>query len=36
VLGVGAGAVWDRIPDMGVPRLSPGDAVNAFEEMWKG
>lgn len=32
VLGVGAGAVWDRIPDMGVPRLSPGDAVNAFEE----
>ena len=32
VLGMGAGGRWDRISDMGVPRLSPGDAVNAFEE----
>ncbi|TDD25290.1 LLM class flavin-dependent oxidoreductase [Nonomuraea diastatica] len=32
VLGVGAGGLWDRIADMGVPRLSPGDAVDAFEE----
>src|SRR5205823_4434389 len=28
----GVGLQWDRISDMGVPRLSPGDAVNAFEE----
>jgi alkanesulfonate monooxygenase SsuD/methylene tetrahydromethanopterin reductase-like flavin-dependent oxidoreductase (luciferase family) len=32
VLGVGAGGLWDRISDMGVPRLSPDDAVRAFEE----
>jgi alkanesulfonate monooxygenase SsuD/methylene tetrahydromethanopterin reductase-like flavin-dependent oxidoreductase (luciferase family) len=32
VLGMGAGGMWDRISDMGVARLSPGDAVNAFEE----
>ncbi|MEV4754851.1 LLM class flavin-dependent oxidoreductase [Micromonospora sp. NPDC049559] len=32
VLGAGAGGIWDRITDMGVPRLSPGDAVDAFEE----
>ncbi|WP_433478666.1 LLM class flavin-dependent oxidoreductase [Spirillospora sp. CA-142024] len=32
VLGMGAGGLWDRISDMGVPRLSPGDAVEAFEE----
>lgn len=32
VLGMGAGGLWDRISDMGVPRLSAGDAVNAFEE----
>jgi alkanesulfonate monooxygenase SsuD/methylene tetrahydromethanopterin reductase-like flavin-dependent oxidoreductase (luciferase family) len=32
VLGMGAGGRWDRIADMGVPRLSPGDAVDAFEE----
>ncbi|HEY3262723.1 MAG TPA: LLM class flavin-dependent oxidoreductase [Pseudonocardiaceae bacterium] len=32
VLGMGAGGRWDRITDMGVPRLSPGDAVDAFEE----
>lgn len=32
VLGMGAGGRWDRIADMGVPRLSPADAVDAFEE----
>lgn len=32
VLGMGAGGLWDRINDMGVPRLAPGDAVEAFEE----
>ena len=32
VLGMGAGGLWDRIADMGVPRLSPGDAIDAFEE----
>ncbi|MGV9773142.1 LLM class flavin-dependent oxidoreductase [Streptosporangium sp. NPDC003464] len=32
VLGMGAGGLWDRISDMGVPRLSPSDAVDAFEE----
>ncbi|MEU6407911.1 LLM class flavin-dependent oxidoreductase [Microbispora sp. NPDC046933] len=32
VLGMGAGGLWDRIVDMGVPLLSPGDAVDAFEE----
>jgi alkanesulfonate monooxygenase SsuD/methylene tetrahydromethanopterin reductase-like flavin-dependent oxidoreductase (luciferase family) len=32
VLGLGAGGLWDRIGDMGAPRLSPGDAVDAFEE----
>ncbi|MGP3968882.1 LLM class flavin-dependent oxidoreductase [Streptomyces sp. 6N223] len=32
VLGAGAGGLWDRIADMGVPRLNPGDAVDAFEE----
>jgi alkanesulfonate monooxygenase SsuD/methylene tetrahydromethanopterin reductase-like flavin-dependent oxidoreductase (luciferase family) len=32
VLGIGAGGLWDRISDMGVPRLSPGEAVDAFEE----
>ncbi|OLF18820.1 LLM class flavin-dependent oxidoreductase [Actinophytocola xanthii] len=32
VLGMGAGGLWDRISDMGVPRLSPRDAVDAFEE----
>jgi alkanesulfonate monooxygenase SsuD/methylene tetrahydromethanopterin reductase-like flavin-dependent oxidoreductase (luciferase family) len=32
VLGLGVGLQWDRIADMGVPRLSPGEAVNAFEE----
>ncbi|WP_433519646.1 LLM class flavin-dependent oxidoreductase [Nonomuraea sp. CA-143628] len=32
VLGMGAGGLWDRIADMGVPRLTPGAAVDAFEE----
>ncbi|WP_106401264.1 LLM class flavin-dependent oxidoreductase [Actinocorallia populi] len=32
VLGMGVGGLWDRISDMGVPRLSPGAAVDAFEE----
>lgn len=32
VLGAGAGGLWDRISDLGVPRLSPGQAVEAFEE----
>ncbi|HET6706648.1 MULTISPECIES: LLM class flavin-dependent oxidoreductase [unclassified Amycolatopsis] len=32
VLGLGVGLQWDRIADMGVPRLSPGEAVAAFEE----
>jgi alkanesulfonate monooxygenase SsuD/methylene tetrahydromethanopterin reductase-like flavin-dependent oxidoreductase (luciferase family) len=32
VLGMGAGGLWDRISDMGVPRLSPDEAVRAFEE----
>ncbi|WP_369142789.1 LLM class flavin-dependent oxidoreductase [Streptomyces sp. R44] len=32
VLGMGAGGLWDRIADMGVPKLSPGEAVEAFEE----
>ncbi|GAB3937412.1 LLM class flavin-dependent oxidoreductase [Micromonospora vulcania] len=32
VLGMGAGGLWDRISDMGVPRLSPANAVDAFEE----
>jgi alkanesulfonate monooxygenase SsuD/methylene tetrahydromethanopterin reductase-like flavin-dependent oxidoreductase (luciferase family) len=32
VLGMGAGGLWDRIAAMGVPPLSPADAVEAFEE----
>jgi alkanesulfonate monooxygenase SsuD/methylene tetrahydromethanopterin reductase-like flavin-dependent oxidoreductase (luciferase family) len=32
VLGMGAGGIWQRIADMGVAPLSPGDAVDAFEE----
>jgi alkanesulfonate monooxygenase SsuD/methylene tetrahydromethanopterin reductase-like flavin-dependent oxidoreductase (luciferase family) len=32
VLGAGAGGRWDRIADLGVPPLSPGEAVDAFEE----
>jgi alkanesulfonate monooxygenase SsuD/methylene tetrahydromethanopterin reductase-like flavin-dependent oxidoreductase (luciferase family) len=38
VFGIGAGrasqegGMWDRITDMGVPPLSPGDAVDALEE----
>ncbi|WP_433305197.1 LLM class flavin-dependent oxidoreductase [Actinoplanes sp. CA-030573] len=32
VLGMGAGGLWERISAMGVPALSPADAVDAFEE----
>ncbi|ONI74745.1 5,10-methylene tetrahydromethanopterin reductase [Actinosynnema sp. ALI-1.44] len=32
VLGMGAGGLWERIAALGIPRLSPGDAVDAFEE----
>ncbi|MBV9449718.1 MAG: LLM class flavin-dependent oxidoreductase [Streptosporangiaceae bacterium] len=32
VLGIGAGAIWDMIVKLGVPRLSPGGAVGAMEE----
>ena len=32
VLGIGAGGLWDRIASMGVPRLSPGAAVDAMAE----
>ncbi|GLZ00381.1 LLM class flavin-dependent oxidoreductase [Actinoplanes sp. NBRC 103695] len=32
VLGAGAGGRWERIASMGVPALSPGQAVDAFEE----
>ena len=32
ILGVGAGAIWDMIPQLGIPRLTPGAAVTAMEE----
>lgn len=32
VVGMGAGGRWNRISDLGVPWLSPGQAVEAFEE----
>jgi alkanesulfonate monooxygenase SsuD/methylene tetrahydromethanopterin reductase-like flavin-dependent oxidoreductase (luciferase family) len=32
VLGMGAGAIWDMITKLGVPRLTPGAAVLAMEE----
>ena len=32
VLGIGAGAIWDMIVKLGVPRLSGGSAVRALEE----
>lgn len=32
VLGMGAGGLWERISDMGVPPLTPAAAVDAFEE----
>ncbi|SNQ49701.1 Flavin-dependent oxidoreductase, F420-dependent methylene-tetrahydromethanopterin reductase [Frankia canadensis] len=32
VLGAGAGGLWDRISDLGVARLTPAEAVEAFEE----
>lgn len=31
-LGLGSGGFWDAIEAMGVPRLSPGEAVTALEE----
>jgi alkanesulfonate monooxygenase SsuD/methylene tetrahydromethanopterin reductase-like flavin-dependent oxidoreductase (luciferase family) len=31
-LGLGAGALWDRVATMGGPRRSPGEAVEALEE----
>ncbi|MCC2314378.1 LLM class flavin-dependent oxidoreductase [Cellulomonas xiejunii] len=31
-LGLGAGAFWDAIEAMGVPRLTPGEAVDALDE----
>ncbi|MEU4391461.1 LLM class flavin-dependent oxidoreductase [Kribbella sp. NPDC023855] len=32
VLGLGAGGAWDKITTMGVPRVSPAEAVEAFEQ----
>jgi alkanesulfonate monooxygenase SsuD/methylene tetrahydromethanopterin reductase-like flavin-dependent oxidoreductase (luciferase family) len=32
VLGIGAGAIWDMIVNLGVPRLGGGSAVRAMEE----
>jgi len=32
VLGIGAGAIWDMITNLGVRRLDPGAAVRALEE----
>src|SRR5579859_352889 len=32
VRGIGAGAIWDMIVKLGVPRLSAGSAVHALEE----
>lgn len=32
VLGIGAGAIWDMIAKLGVPRRDPGSAVRAMEE----
>jgi len=31
-LGLGAGAFWDAIESMGVPKLTPGQGVDALEE----
>jgi alkanesulfonate monooxygenase SsuD/methylene tetrahydromethanopterin reductase-like flavin-dependent oxidoreductase (luciferase family) len=32
ILGIGAGFLWDLIPQLGIPRLTPGAAVIAMEE----
>ena len=32
ILGMGAGAIWDMITQLGIPRLTPGAAVRAMEE----
>ena len=31
-LGLGAGAMWDRVATMGGPRRSPGEGVDALSE----
>jgi alkanesulfonate monooxygenase SsuD/methylene tetrahydromethanopterin reductase-like flavin-dependent oxidoreductase (luciferase family) len=31
-LGLGAGAFWDAVAALGVPRLSPGESVDALTE----
>src|SRR3954452_19534255 len=31
-LGLGAGALWDRVPTMGGPKRTPGEGVEALEE----
>ncbi|MFC4906085.1 LLM class flavin-dependent oxidoreductase [Actinomadura gamaensis] len=35
ILGLGAGGLWDEAARLGVPRLSPGQAVRAFEEAFQ-
>jgi alkanesulfonate monooxygenase SsuD/methylene tetrahydromethanopterin reductase-like flavin-dependent oxidoreductase (luciferase family) len=32
VLGIGAGGIWDKIAQLGITVLSPGEAVRALEE----
>jgi alkanesulfonate monooxygenase SsuD/methylene tetrahydromethanopterin reductase-like flavin-dependent oxidoreductase (luciferase family) len=32
ILGIGAGAIWDMITQLGIPRRTPGAAVRALEE----
>ncbi|MEV5568970.1 LLM class flavin-dependent oxidoreductase [Spirillospora sp. NPDC052269] len=35
ILGLGAGGLWDEAARMGVDRLTPGQAVRAFEEAFQ-
>lgn len=35
ILGLGAGGLWDEAARMGVERLTPGQAVRAFEETFQ-
>ncbi|MEV4256203.1 LLM class flavin-dependent oxidoreductase, partial [Spirillospora sp. NPDC049652] len=35
ILGLGAGGLWDEAARMGVERLTPGQAVRAFEEAFQ-
>ncbi|MCP2339918.1 LLM class flavin-dependent oxidoreductase [Actinomadura rupiterrae] len=35
ILGLGAGGLWDEAARLGVPRLTPGEAVRAFEEAFQ-